>query len=135
MKTDISIKNIVSAVIYRKVMNPEEWIYSKIHIGNTSFEFDLEDNELPIFQINSPDVKTIITTRRIIEKSKDNLNSVKFEDIEKVIYGNFKGKPNMPELSSFEVIDVYGKEYNFQMETGKASIGLINAISTTLRLR
>ncbi|MFH7005254.1 hypothetical protein [Flavobacterium bizetiae] len=134
MKTDTSIKNIVSAAIYRKVMNPEEWIYSKIHIGNQSVTFDLEDGELPIFEINSPNAKTIITTRRIIE-IKNEVQTVYFEDIKNINYGNFKGKIDKPELSVFSIIDVSGRRYDFQMETGNASIGLINAVSTVLQLK
>lgn len=134
MKTDTSIKNIVSAAIYRKVMNPEEWIYSKIHIGNQSVIFDLEDGELPIFEINSPNAKTIITTRRIIE-TENEVQTIYFEDIKNINYGNFKGKIDKPELSVFSIVDVSGRRYDFQMETGKASIGLINTVSTVLQLK
>ncbi|MCP2027759.1 hypothetical protein L1276_002919 [Flavobacterium sp. HSC-32F16] len=134
MKTDISIKNIVIAAICRKVMNPEEWIYSKIHLANKSVEFDLENNEFPIFQISSPIAKTIITTRRIIER-KNEIHIVCFEDISKISYGNFKGQINKSELSFFRIIDISGTSYDFQMETGKASIGLINAVDTVIRLK
>ena len=135
MKTDKTIKNIVSAAIYRKIMNPEEWIYSKVHIGNKSIEFDLEESELPIFEIISFNAKTIITTRRIIEKNKNGVETVNFGDINNIVYGKFKGQIDKPQLSTFRIVDVFGKEYDFQMETGKASIGLINAVSTVLKLK
>ncbi|MBS7254520.1 hypothetical protein [Flavobacterium branchiicola] len=136
MKTDKSIKNIVCAAIYRKVMNPEEWLYSSVHVGNISIEFELEENELPIFQVNSSNAKTLITTRQIIEKrDKKEIISVSFEDIDNLIYGDFKGKVNNPELSVFRIIDVYGKAFDFQMETGKASIGFINVVNTILKLK
>jgi hypothetical protein len=136
MKTDKSIKNIVCASIYRKVMNPEEWLYSSVHIGNKSIEFNLEENELPIFQVNSLNVKTLITTRRIIEKKNDRVTlSIRFEEIGDLVYGNFKGKIDEPQLSIFNIIDINGKKYDFQMETGKASIGLINVVNTILQLK
>ena len=96
MKTDNSIKNIVIAAICRKVMNPEEWIYSKMHIGNKSIEFDLEENELPVFEVSSSNVKTFITTRRIIEKNGSSIKTIYFEDIDGVTYGDFKGQINKP---------------------------------------
>lgn len=135
MKTDISRKNIVIAAISRKIMNPEEWIYSKVYFVGTSLEFDFEENELPIFEVKSSNALTIITTRRVIEKNNNKCNSISFNDIDDVIFGNFKGQLNKPELSIFRIIDIYGEEYNFQMETGKASIGLINALTTILKLR
>lgn len=115
-------------------MNPEEWLYSKVYFVGTSLEFDFEKNELPIFEVKSPNATTIITTRRILERNNDEINFVRFECIDDVIYGHFKGQINKPQLSIFRIIDIYGEEYNFQMETGKASIGLINAIGTVLQL-
>lgn len=136
MKTDKSIKNIVFAAIYRKVMSPEEWFYSKIHLGNISVKFDLEEEELPIFEISNSNVETIITTRRIIEKKEKNeIIAVRFEDIEEINYGNFKGNIEKPELSVFKVIDKSKGFYEFQMETGKASIGLICSINTIMKLK
>lgn len=135
MKTDTSIKKITIAKINRAVMNPENWIYSKVCSENKSEEFTLDENELPIFEINSSKAKTIITTRRIIEKDNDKISFVNFEDIDDVIYGDFKKQINKPELSIFRIVDIFGEQYDFQMETGKASIGLINSINTVLQLK
>lgn len=136
MKTDNSIKNITIAAINRKVMNPEEWIYSRICVEDKSVEFIFEENELSIFEISSFEIKTIVTTCRIIEKNESNVKSLKFENIRKVSYGNFKGTNiNKIELSTFRIIDVFGEVHDFQIETGKASIGLINAVSTVLKLK
>lgn len=135
MKTDNSKKNITIAALSRKIMNPEEWIYSKAYFVGTNVDFDLEENELSVFEVKSANATTLITTRRIIEKSNDSINFVKFEDVDNVRYGNFKGTLNKPQLSIFRIIDIHGKEFSFQMETGKASIGLINAINTLLQLK
>ncbi|OXA73899.1 hypothetical protein B0A67_02250 [Flavobacterium aquidurense] len=135
MKSDNSKKNITIAALRRKIMNPEEWIYSKAYFVGANVDFDLEENELSVFEVKSVNATTLITTRRIIEKSNDNIDSVKFEDVDNVRYDNFKGDLNKPQLSIFRIIDFHGKEFSFQMETGKASIGLINAINTLLRLK
>ncbi|MFH6994228.1 hypothetical protein [Flavobacterium sp. FlaQc-48] len=135
MKTDNSKKNITIAALSRKIMHPEEWIYSKVYFLGKSLDFDLEENELSVFEVKSPNVTTLITTRRIIEKSNNSIHSLKFDDVDSVKYGNFKGDLNKPQLSICKIIDIHGKEFSFQMETGKASIGFIYAINTLLRLK
>lgn len=135
MRTDKSIKEITIAAINRSVMEPENWLYSKVCVEDKSIEFVMEEDELPIFEINSPKAKTIITTRRIIENENGKLSFVSFEEIDDVVYGDFKKQINKPELSKFRIVDMYGDEYDFQMETGKASIGLINSVKTVLKLK
>lgn len=135
MKTDKSIKEITIAAINRSAMEPENWLYSKVCVEDTSAEFILEENEKTVFEINSQEAKTIITTRRIIEKENGNFSEVNIEEIEDIIFGDFKKQINKPELSKFRILNTYGDEFNFQMETGKASIGLINCIKTLLKLK
>jgi len=135
MRTDKSIKEITIAAINRSVMEPENWLYSKVCLEDKSTEFVLEEDELPIFEIKSKTAKTIITTRRIIENENEKLSIVSFEEIDDVVYGDFKKKVNKPELSKFRIVDMHGDEFDFQMETGKASIGLINSVKTVLKLK
>ena len=135
MRTDKSIKEITIAAINRSVMEPENWLYSKVCLEDKSTEFVLEEDELPIFEIKSKTAKTIITTRRIIENENEKLSIVSFEEIDDVVYGDFKKKVNKPELSKFRIVDKHGDEFDFQMETGKASIGLINSVKTVLKLK
>ncbi|MEA9415382.1 hypothetical protein [Flavobacterium sp. PL02] len=135
MKEDSSIRQRTITAINRSVMNPEEWLYSKVSTDLKNDTFLFEDNELPIFEIETSKAKTIITTRRILEKENENLKLISFDDIDDIIFGDFKGQINKPELSIFRIVDIYGEEQNFQMETGKAAIGLIKAINTVTRLR
>lgn len=135
MKTDNSIKKIVLAAIARSIMNPESWMYSKIVIDDKTIDFDLEKGELPVFEIKSTVMVTMITTRRIIEKEALNIKCVAFDEIDDVIYGDFKKQIDKPELSKFRIVDLYADTFDFQMETGKASIGLIKAIHTLLKIR
>jgi len=127
MKTDYSIKAITIAAINRAIMNPEDWLFSVVCLNNDDKDFLLEENELPIFKIVSSEAKTLITTRRILEKSQDSLHSILFEEVNEVIWGNFKMDINKPELSKFTVVDMYENTFYYQMETGKASVGLIKA--------
>jgi len=135
MKTDKSIKEITIAAINRSVLDTESWLYSKTCSENMSTEFVLEENELPIFQIKSQKANTIITTQRIIENENGKVRFVSFKEIDDVVYGDFKKQINKPELSKFRIVDIFGDEYDFQMETGKASIGLINSVKTVLKLK
>lgn len=134
MKTDNSIKEITLAAINRSAMNSESWVYSKVCLENNAKEFDYEINELPIFEVKSPKVKMVVTTRRIIERKNKEVYFVKFEEVDDVIYGDFKNQINKPELSKFRIVDIYGNEHDFQMETGKASVGLITCLNTVLKL-
>jgi hypothetical protein len=135
MKTDKSIKKTTIAAINRSSMEHENWFYSQVCANNFSSEFIMEENELPIFEIKSQNTNTIITTRRIIEKRSGKTSMIKFDLIDDVFYGDFKKQINKPELSTFRIINIFGEQIDFQMETGKASIGLINCVNTVLKLK
>ncbi len=135
IKADKVLKLLTIAAIKRSAMEPESWMCSKVCIDDKCTEFVMEQDELPVFEVNSPKAHTIITSRRIIEMYNDNVNTLNIDDIDDVIYGNFKKQINKPELSRFRVVDFYGGEYDFQMETGKAAIGLIKCLNTLIKLR
>ena len=122
------------AAINRSAMNFESWIYSKVCSENNAKEFDFEEDELPIFEVKSPKAMMVVTTRRIIERKNKEVYCVNFEEVDDVIYGDFKNQINKPELSKFRIVDIYGNQHDFQMETGKASIGLITCLNTVLKL-
>ncbi|PXY44591.1 hypothetical protein DMB68_14095 [Flavobacterium hydrophilum] len=118
-------------------MDIDTWEYSKIsaETENKYIDFELDKNELPIFEIKSQTKHTLITTRQILEIENNNLKSIDFESIDDVIFGDFKGTVNKPKLSIFRIIDIYGEQIDFQMETGKASIGLIKSVNTVINLK
>ena len=91
--------------------------------------------KLVFFEIKSQTKHTLITTRQILEIENNNLKSIDFESVDDVIFGDFKGNLNKPKLSIFRIIDIYGEQMDFQMETGKASIGLIKSVNTLLNLK
>ena len=138
MKTDKSIRNITIASIKRKAMDIDSWNHSRVTDENDKElieKFELSKNELPVFEIESELTHTLISTRRILECNKEKIKQLNFEILDRVIYGNYKGRPNKPELSIFRVVDIHGNELEFQMETDKASIGLIYSIDTIRRLK
>lgn len=138
MKKDSTIQSITIASVKRSAIDIDIWEYSKIVTAETENEymdFELDENELPIFEIKSKTKHTLITTRQILEIENNKLKSIDFESIDDVIFGDFKGIVNKPKLSIFRIIDIYGEQMDFQMETGKASIGLIKSVNTLINLR
>ncbi|MBG6188423.1 hypothetical protein [Flavobacterium sp. CAN_S2] len=138
MKKDSSIQNVTIASVKRSAMDIDTWEYSKILTAETEnkyFDFKLDENELPIFEIKSQTKHTLITTRQILEIENNKLKSIDFESIDDVIFGDFKGSVNKPKLSIFRIVDIYGEQMDFQMETGKASIGLIKSVNTVINLK
>tara|TARA_R110000868_G_scaffold411336_1_gene703197 strand:+ start:99 stop:521 length:423 start_codon:yes stop_codon:yes gene_type:complete len=138
MKTDKSIRNITIASINRKAMDIDSWNHSRIADENDVElieKFELSDNELPVFEIRSDKAHTLISTRQILERNNEKVKRLNFDFLDGVVYGNFKGQPNKPELSIFRVTDIHGDELDFQLETGKASIGLIYAVDTIRQLK
>lgn len=119
-------------------MDIDTWEYSKIVTAETEnkyIDFELDKNELPIFEIKSQTKHTLITTRQILEIENNKIKSIDFESIDDVIYGDFKGTLHKPKLSIFRIVDIYGEQMDFQMETGKASIGLIKSVNTVINLK
>lgn len=138
MKKDSSIQNITIASVKRSAMDIDTWEYSKIitvETENNYIDFELDKNELPIFEIKSQTKRTLITTRQILEIENNKLKSIDFESIDDVIFGDFKGTLHKPKLSIFRIVDIYGEQMDFQMETGKASIGLIKSVNTVINLK
>lgn len=138
MKKDSSIQNITIASVKRSAIDIDTWKYSKIVTAETEnkyFDFKLDQNELPIFEIKSQTKHTLITTRQILEIENSKIKSIDFESIDDVIFGDFKGIVNKPKLSIFRIVDIYGEKIDFQMETGKASIGLIKSVNTVINLK
>jgi hypothetical protein len=138
VKKDSTIQSITIASVKRSAMDIDIWEYSKIVTAETENEyidFELDENELPIFEIKSQTKHTLITTRQILEIEKNKLKAIDFESIDDVIFGDFKGIVNKPKLSIFRIIDIYGEKIDFQMETGKASIGLIKSVNTVINLK
>jgi len=137
LKTPESIRNIVVSAINRSAMDIETWKYSRIveePFDKLKQKFELDRSELPVFEVQSESKHTLITTRRIIEKTSSTVIKAEFENIDDVMYGLFKGQIDKPELSSFRIIDLCGDQIDFQLETGKAAVGLIKSVNMVRKL-
>ena len=118
-------------------MDMDTWSHSRIiepPFDKIISEFDLSTSELPMFEIKSEAKHTLVTTVRIIEISDGIMQSVDFKYIDDVVYGLFKGQINKPELSTFRIVDWYGDQFDCQLETGKASRGIIYSRNTMRKL-
>lgn len=114
-------------------MDIDTWNHSRIiepPFDNVSSKFNLNTSELPVFEIKSEAKHTVVTTIRIIEISNGLKQSVDFKHIDDVVFGLFKGKIKKPELSTLRIVDWYGDQFDFQLETGKASMGMICSVNT-----
>ncbi len=120
-------------------MNENNWIFTRIvKEANEKGEIEkhLLSEELSILEIKGEDAVTIVTTQRIIEIQNQKIVNLNIDQIDDVVYGNFKGRPaEEPRLSKFMVTDLYGEKYDFQMETGYASIALMKGLDTVLRIK
>lgn len=137
LKNPESVRNIVIKAIERSAMDVETWKYSRIvqqPFDKLKEMFELDSSELPVFEVQGESKHTLITTRRIIEKTLGSINAVEFEDIDDIMYGLFKGRIDKPELSTFRVVDLYGVQNDFQLETGKAAVGLIKSVNMVRKL-
>ncbi|MDN3594178.1 hypothetical protein [Zunongwangia endophytica] len=137
MKSDKSIYNNTKAAINRLQPKETDWKFTKLNNEDPEkikTDFDLFKKEIPIIEIADKNSKTIITTRRIIEVNNSIKRTVKFQDIVRYDFGNFKGEIENPELKKFRTIDYKNRNETFQIETGKAAIVIMTTLNTIKNL-
>jgi len=137
-KSDRQIYSITISAIKRKARDMENWKHSFISDAKDQelvSKFDLVDKELPVFEVKSRQAHTLITTRRIQERTDLELKIIQFEDIKNIEFGNFKGETNKTSISEFNVTTHDKVKHNFQYETGYTSMGMIYSIRTILQLK
>lgn len=114
------------------------WLYDEEYVLNLpqviSNTVTLLHNELPIASTIFSDKWTLATTQRLITNNKGVLQTMKIEDVVARDYGLFKG--NGPsQIIEGSVSDKYGTKMDFLIETGHASMVMINALKTLLMIR
>lgn len=138
MKNPNSIRNLTIAAIKRSAIDIEAWKHSKIvqpPYEDVINKFDLNADELPVFEVSGPNKYTLITTQRIIEISGQTHREIRFDNVANVNYHLAKVKPNdLPDFSMFNIVDLNGNQLNFQIETGKAAVGVIKSVDTIRQL-
>ena len=138
MKSDSSIKNICTAAAKRHTIKPINFplttLFENDSIKLISDQVHLLAGELLIMQtfMSSSDW-TLITTRRIISSFDRIMQEVVPEKINSWNWGDFKGYVSK-QTSIGELRLANGSSFRIHIETGKASMVIIYAVITLVRL-
>lgn len=139
-KTDKSKHNICIASIKRSTIKPYNFKWTKFYESNSDFPYSeltliLTDSELIICSTVIDDNNySILTTQRLITKEKGIEVIGNIIDAIDKLYGDFKGGYD-DEFFTFGVVQLCnGMELKYFIETGKASMVMINGVKTLIRL-
>ncbi len=138
MKTDKSIHNICIASIKRSTIKPYNFKWTKFYETNsdfsdTGFQIELDENELFICStLIDKDNFSILTTRKLLTQHDGQLYSENIQGAIDKLYGDFKGYKN--DDFTFGLVQLQnGNELKYFIETGKASMIMINGVRTLIR--
>lgn len=139
-KSDKSLHNISIAAIKRGTIRPYDFKWTRFYESNTDFfyaglQLDLAGSELIICStVIDADNYSILTTRRLITRQEGERNEGRIEGAAHRTYGDFKGyKEKMFTLGYIRLEN--GKELACFIETGKASMVMIQAVQALLRTK
>lgn len=139
-KPDKSKHNICIASIKRSTIKPYNFKWTKFYESNSDFSYSeltlfLTDSELIICSAVIDDNNySILTTQRLITKEKGIEVIGNIIDAIDKLYGDFKGGYD-DESFTFGVVQLCnGIELKYFIETGKASMVMINGVKTLIRL-
>lgn len=119
-------------------MKPYDFKWTKFYDAktdypNTELSFNLEENELIICStIIDVDNFSILTTRQLVTKRQGQIYSGYIQGAIDKQYGDFKGHKDKS-ITHGQVQLINGKELNYFIETGKASMVMIHGVRTLLR--
>jgi len=138
-KSNKSKHHICIAAIKRSTIKPYDFKWTKFYESNADFHYagilpDWQENELVICSTFVDAYNySILTTQRLLtkENSKEyigNMQEAIYKD-----YGDFKGIKNNP-FTFGAIILADGTELKYFIETGRASMIMINGVSTLIGL-
>lgn len=139
MKTDASIKNIVSAAIRRKGMNIESWVWTRLwDDGDPAIKESLsrscsfDPGELIIlYSYIDLDNWTVFTSRAVWYTNEGKRGKVLIHNIVEHKHGFFKGHKTLP-IERLTILGSDGTEHHCPYHTGKTSMGPVYALDTLL---
>ncbi|WP_405604235.1 hypothetical protein [Polaribacter sp. Asnod1-A03] len=137
-KTDKSLHNISIASIKRSTVKPYEFKWTKFYDSNSEFpysglELELQEKELLICStIINADNYSILTTQKLITKENGTESVGKLTGAKDNLYGDFKGYKDKS-LTFGKIQLENGVEFKYFIETGKASMIMINGIRTLIK--
>jgi hypothetical protein len=141
-KSDVSIKNIVTASIKRHSMNIESWESTRLwdelkdqHRSYIDQAAGFSEGELGIIAYyQNETVWYVITTRGVIFQNEEEVTKVMVDDIEQWDFGDFKGIRSGGLKEEMKLQLVNGKTVGFIYETGERSMGPIYGVMTLVRV-
>ncbi len=140
MKSDKSIHNICIASIKRSTMKPYNFKWTKFYESNTDFlysglELNLTNEELIICSMfMDADNYSILTTQRLITKERGFQNIGNLTNALDKKYGDFKGYKS--DSFTFGLVQLEnGTDMKYFIETGKASMIMINGVKTFIKIQ
>ena len=139
-KTDKSKHNISIASIKRSTIKPyDDFKWTKFYESNSDFPYsglnlNLTENELIICStIIDSDNYSILTTKKLITNENGTECSGSLINVKDKGYGNFKGYQN--DSLTLGLIELEnGAKLKYFIETGRASMIMINGIRTLIRM-
>jgi hypothetical protein len=138
-KSDKSKHSICIASIKRSTIKPYDFKWTKFYESNSDFpysglQFDLIQDELIICStVIDGDNYSILTTRRLITKQNGQTQNGNIEGAIDKLFGDFKGY--IGKTLTFGQIQLQsGVDLNYHIETGKASMIMVQGIRTLLKV-
>lgn len=137
-KSDKQIHKICIRNIKKSLFNDAELKFTEFYeVTDQQLEFydDLQTDEIAICstKINS-DNWSLLTTKRLLTKSHNNLNSAEIEFASHAKYGDFKGYKD-PEFTVGRILTSEGREFEYFTETGKASMVMVQGVKTRIQIQ
>jgi len=118
-------------------MKPYDFKWTKFYESNSDFKYtglrlDVEENELIICStIIDKDNFSILTTRRLLTNQDGQLSSENIQGATDKLYGDFKGYKD--KSFTFGQVQLQnGNELKYFIETGKASMIMIQGVRTLI---
>ena len=137
-KTDKSKHNISIAAIKRSTFKPYDYELTKFYISNSDFlyngiKLDLTENELIICStVVDSENYSVLTTQKLITKEKGIENIGNLIGAKDKLYGDFKGYKG--DSITFGLVELEnGTELKYFIETGKASMIMIQGVRTIIK--
>jgi hypothetical protein len=140
-KSDESIHNICIAAIKRSTIKPYDFKCTRFYEESTAFknaypeiEISFSSTELVICStVTDRNNFSVLTTQKLITKKKGILLSGNLNGASVSAYGDFKGYKK--EALTFGIIHlVDGSEFEYFIETGRASMVMIYGVKTRIQV-
>lgn len=139
-KSDDALRQTTVAAIKRHAMRPYKWHYTRFYEAELLHNLELpdtevcpEDDELPIASVlQSENDWSLVTTRRAIGMNAGKKIQLNLKDLEDYNWGIFKDTKTRTALMKLRTIN--GEIFELLYETGAASMVMIYAIKTLLRI-